>query len=141
MMAKMTAEQFQEKHARRLKAATQDMEEGVRRVTVAPTLKAAQSMQKLRTNLLKAIDSGKMERRLKAVSLQDWQDKMITKGIGRVASGIDGAKDKTIAFAAQLLPAIDRAKANLDKMPSVTLQDNIGRMVAFVTEMSKFEKK
>lgn len=140
-MAKMTAEEFQEKHARRLKASTQDMEKGINAVTVAPTLKAAQSIGKLRTNLLAAIDSGKMERRLKAVTLDQWKRSMIDKGIGRVASGIDGAKDKTIAFAAQLLPAIDKAKANIERMPSVTLQDNIGRMVAFVTEMSKFEKK
>ncbi|KKN36648.1 hypothetical protein LCGC14_0771710 [marine sediment metagenome] len=140
-MAKMTAEEFQEKHARRLKAATADMEKGVRGVTVAPTLKAAQAMTKLRTNLLKAIDSGKMERRLKAVTLQEWQQKMIDKGIGRVASGIDGAKEKTIAFAAQLLPAIDKAKAQIERLPSVTLDDNINRMVTFVREMSKFEKK
>lgn len=140
-MAKMTAEEFQEKHARRLKAATADMEKGVRGVTVAPTLKAAQAMPKLRANLMKAIDSGKMERRLKAVSLQDWQSKMIDKGIGRVSSGIDGAKDKVISFASQLLPAIDKAKSNIDRMPSVTLDDNINRMVSFVREMSKFEKK
>ncbi|KKL56048.1 hypothetical protein LCGC14_2249320 [marine sediment metagenome] len=137
----MTPEEFQEKHARRLKAATADMEKGVRGVTVAPTLKAAQSMAKLRTNLLKAIDSGKMERRLKAVTLADWQTKMIEKGIGRVSSGIDGAKDKVISFAAQLLPAIDKAKTNIERMPNVTLDDNINRMVSFVREMSKFEKK
>lgn len=140
-MAKMTAEEFQEKHARRLKAATADMEKGVRNVTVAPTLKAAQAMPKLRANLLKAIDSGKMERRLKAVSLQDWQNKMIEKGIGRVASGIDGAKDKVINFASQLLPAIDKAKDKIDRLPNVTLDDNINRMTTFIREMAKFEKK
>lgn len=140
-MAKMSATEFQEKHARRLKAATADMEKGIRSVTVAPTAKAAAAMGKLRTNLLKAIDSGKMERRLKAVSLQDWQDKMINKGIGRVAAGIDAAAPKVVAFAEQLLPAIDKAKGKIDNLPSVTLEDNINRMTTFVREMAKFEKK
>lgn len=140
-MAKLTAKEFQEKHNRRLKAATADMEAGVRRVTVAPTKKAAAAMPKLRANLLKAIDSGKMKRRLEGVTLEDWQQKMINKGIGRVSAGIDAAAPKVEAFAAQLLPAIDRAKANIEKMPSVTLDDNINRMTSFIREMAKFEKK
>lgn len=140
-MAKLTPQEFREKHARRLKAATEDMRKGVEAVTEAPTAKAAKKMDKLRTNLLKAIDSGKMERALKAVTLEEWKRKMVEVGIGRVSSGIDGAAAKVENFAAQLLPHIDKLKSEVDRMPDVTLDDSINRMVSFTRGMAKFEKK
>jgi len=140
-MAKLTPAEFREKHARRLKAATDDMRKGVEAVTQAPGAKAAAKIDKLRTNLLKAIDSGKMAARLKAVPLEVWKKKMIDKGIGRVASGIDDAAPKVEDFAAQLLPHIDKVKGEVDRLPDVTLEDNINRMTAFVRGMAKFSKK
>ena len=140
-MAKLTAAEFREKHARRLKAATEDMRKGIEAVTEAPTAKAAKKMDKLRTNLLKAIDSGKMAKRLNAVTLEDWKKKTIDIGIGRVSAGIDGAAAKVEDFASQLLPHIDKLKSEVDKMPDVTLDDSINKMVAFTRGMSKFEKK
>ncbi len=140
-MSKLTPVEFQEKHARRLKASTEDMRKGIEAVTESPTAKAAAKMDKLRTNLLKAIDSGKMAQRLKAVTLDDWKKKTIDVGIGRVASGIDAAAPKVIAFAEQLLPHLDKLKSEVDRMPDVTLDDNINRMVAHTRGMAKFVKK
>lgn len=140
-MAKLTPAEFTEKHARRLKGAVEDMRRGVEAVTEAPTAKAAAKVDKMRTNLLKAIDEGKWAERLKAVSLEDWKDKMINKGIGRVAAGIDAAAPKVEAFAAELLPHIDKIKAEIDRMPDVTLEDNIQRMVSFTRGMTKFKRR
>lgn len=140
-MAKLTPEQFAEKHARNLKASTADMERGVQAVTVSPTAKAADAAAKMRANLIKAIDSGKWARRLKTVSLDEWKSKMITKGIPRVSAGIDEAHDKVVEFASELLPHIDTAKAKIAGMPDVTLDDSINRMTTFIREMAKFERK
>lgn len=140
-MARLTPEEFQEKHARNLKGAVADMERGVKAVSVSPTLKAAEALPKMRANWLKAIDSGKMERRLKSVGLEEWKSKMINKGIPRISAGIDEAKDKVIEFAGELLPYIDTIKTKIDKMPSVTLDDNINRMTTFIRDMAKFERK
>jgi len=139
-MAKLTAKEFQEKHNRRLKAATEDMRLGVERVTEAPTLKAAKSVNKMRVNILKSIDDGKWEAGLKRVSLEDWKSKMINKGVGRVAAGIDEAADKVVAFAEKLLPHIDAGKAAIDKLPDVTLEDSIQRMTTFTRHMAKFKR-
>ncbi len=139
-MSKLTAKEFQEKHNRRLKAAVEDMRKGVENVTESPTQKAAQKVDKMRTNLVASIDNGKWAAGLNRVTLEDWKDKMINKGINRVATGIDGAAAKVEAFAGQLLPHIDKAQAKVKKMPDVTLEDNITRMVEFTREMSKFKR-
>ena len=140
-MARLTPAEFREKHARRLKAATEDMRKGIEAVTESPTAKAASKMNKLRTNLLKAIDSGKMAKRLKAVSLEEWKRKTVDVGIGRVAAGIDASAAKVEDFASQLLPHLDKLKTEIDHMPDVTLDDSINRMVAHTRGMAKFEKK
>ena len=140
-MGKLTPDEFQEKHARRLKAATDDMRRGVEGVTEAPTAKAAAKADKMRTNIVASIDSGKWAAGLNRVTLEDWKKKMIEKGLNRVAGGIDGAADKVKAFATDLLPHIDRGVDSIKKMPDTTLEDNISRMTTFIRHMSKFKRR
>jgi hypothetical protein len=140
-MAKLTPAEFQEKHARRLKAAVDDMRRGIEGVSSAPTAKAAAKADKMRTNIVAAIDSGKWAAGLNRVSLEEWKRKMIDKGLNRVAGGIDGAAEKTTAFAAELLPHIDRGIEAVKKLPDTTLEDNINRMTTFIRHMSKFKRK
>lgn len=139
-MAKLTPDEFQEKHARRLKGATEDIRKGVERVTEAPTLKAAAKKDKMRANLNKALDDGKWERGLKRVTLEDWKSKMIDKGVGRIAAGIDAAAPKVREFASELLPHIDKVQAEIKGMPDVSLEDNINRMTTFIRGMAKFTR-
>ena len=140
-MARFTAEEVTDKHAARLKASTPYIEAGVNRVTEAPGKKAAAKQEKMKTNLVAAIDNGKWAKRVGAVSLEDWKAKTITKGIGRIAAGIDGARDKQVDFYNQLLPAIDNAKSKIANMSDVTVEDNINRCTTYLREMAKFSKK
>jgi len=140
-MAKLTPAEFQEKHARRLKAAVDDMRKGIEAVSSAPTAKAAAKVDKMRTNIVASIDSGKWAAGLNRVTLEEWKSKMIDKGLNRVAGGIDGASAKVTAFAAELLPHIDRGVDSVKKMPDTTLEDNINRMTTFIRHMSKFKRK
>jgi len=139
-MAKLTAAEFQEKHARRLKAAVEDVRKGIDRVTENPCEKAAAKQDKMLTNLTAAVSSGKWAAGLKRVSLEDWKKNARDIGVNRIAAGIDGAKTKVIAFAEQLLPHIDREKAKIASMPDVTLDDNINRMTSFVRGMAAFKR-
>lgn len=136
----MTAEQFQEKHNRRLKGALEDMKAGIERVTVSPTAQAADKQAKMKARLMAAIDDGSWARGLKKVTLEDWRSKMLDKGLSRVSGGIDAAAEKVKDFASQLLPAIATQQAAISKMPDLTLDDNISRMTTFVRGMSKFRK-
>jgi len=139
-MAKLSATEFQDKHARRLKAAVEDMRKGIDRVTESPTEKAANRQDKMLTNLTVAVQSGKWAAGLKRVSLEEWKRKARDIGVNRVAAGIDAAKDKVVAFAEELLPYIDHQKAQLASMPDVTLDDNINRMNTFIRGMANFKR-
>lgn len=139
-MARLTPEEFQEKHARRLKGSTLDIQRGIERVNVAPTKLAAAKIDKMKAHLDEAFASGKVKRSLEAVTLEDWKRKALDVGVGRISAGIDASSGKVTAFAAKLLPAIDAAVAKVKVMPDLTLEDSINRMTTMVREMSKFHK-
>ncbi|MBA7617770.1 hypothetical protein ES703_25088 [subsurface metagenome] len=141
MPVRITPAEFQEKHARNLKASLVDMRAGVERVTEAPGAKAAAKQDKMLANLTAKITDGTWAARLKAVSLESWREKMVNKGLPRVSGGIDAAKDKVTDFASQLLPAVDAASRKVAAMPDLTLEDSISRMTTMVREMAKFRKK
>ena len=138
---KVTPDEFQEKHARRLKGAIEDMRRGVERVDTAPGVKAAAKKDKMRQRLMEALDSGKWEKRVAAVTLDEWKQDMIEKGLNRVASGIDRAAPKVKEFAAQLLAHEEEGLKKIESMPDVTLEDSINRMTAWVRHMSKFQRR
>ena len=140
-MARVTADEFVEKHARRLKGAVDDMRRGIERVSESPTAKAASKKDKMRTNINASIDSGKWERGLRRVSTEEWKQKMINKGLGRVATGIDEAAPKVRSFASELLPYEDSLRGTIDKMPDVTLEDSINRATTWMRGMAKFSRK
>ncbi len=139
-MAKLTPIEFQEKHARRLKASVEDVRRGIDRVTENPCEKAAAKQDKMLTNLTAAVQSGKWAAGLKRVPLELWKSQARDVGVNRIAAGIDAAKDKVVAFAEELLPHIDREKAKIAAMPDVTLDDNINRMTTFIRGMANFKR-
>lgn len=141
MPVRITPQEAQAKHARRLKAAQTDMADGVRRVTEAPGVKAAAAQDKMRTNLTAAIDDGTWARRVSAVSLSEWQDKMLTKGVPRVAAGIDAAAAKVTEFYSQLFDFENTVMSEVERMPDVTLDDSINRATTWMRRMSEFERR
>lgn len=140
-MSKLSAKEVTEKHARRLKGSIEDMRLGIEKVTVAPTIQAAAKQEKMKAKVVAAIDSGKWAAGLRAVSLEEWKSKITTKGLPRIASGIDGASAKVEKFYSQLLPHIDKTQADVKKLPDLTLEDSINRMSTFVRGMAKFSFK
>ena len=139
-MAKLTPAEFQEQHARRLKAAVEDVRKGIDRVTENPCEKAAAKQDKMLMNLTASVTSGKWAGGLKRVSLEAWKKNARDIGVNRIAAGIDGAKDKVVAFAEVLLPHIDRGKEKIKGMPDITLDDSINRMTTFIRHMSGLKR-
>jgi len=139
-MARLSASEFQEKHARRLTAAIEDVRRGIDRVTESPTAKAAASKDKMLANLTASVQNGKWAAGLNRVTLEDWKAKARDVGVNRIAAGITAAKSKVIAFAEKLLPHIDAQQAKIKSMPSITLEDNISRMTTFIRGMADFKR-
>jgi len=139
-MAKLTAKQFQEKHARRTKGALEDMRAGVNAVTEAPGAKAAEKADKMLAKITEAVQSGKWADRVAGVPLSVWKDKMLNKGVGRVPAGIDAAAADIEKFAGELLSHQDGYLGRLRDMPDLTLEDNISRAVENIRQMSNFKR-
>jgi len=138
---KVTAEEFAEKHARRLKGAIEDVRSGVEKVTESPTAKAAAKQTKMLQNLQQSVSSGKWANGLKRVSLEEWKQKTLSKGLGRIAAGVDEAHDKMVEFGGQLLAYESGLKDKIDKMPDLTVEDSINRATEWIRGMVKFERK
>jgi len=137
----LTPTEFQAKHAKRLKASSEEMRAGVGKVTVAPTQLAAAKQDKMKARLIESIDSGKWKAGLMKVDLGQWKDKMLNVGLARVSAGIDAAAPKVIDFATQFLPFVEKVKAAVALKPDLTLEDNIERMSFNARELAKFKKK
>ena len=139
-MPKVTAEQFADKLIRRLSGATADIQQGVQRVSESPTAKAASKQEKMLNNLTEAVRSGKWANRLKAVSTEEWKDKMVNVGVPRIASGVEAARPKIESFARELLAYQETLQRKVSSMPDLTLEQNIARMTEWVKGMSQFKR-
>lgn len=136
-MAKVTAQQYAEKWSRNLKGASQDIRNGVNRVTEAPGVKAARKQDKMLAGITEAIQTGKWAHAVASVSLEEWKTATLDKGIGRIAAGVDAALPKQQQMAEQLLAAVDSVVGSIENMPDTTLEDRINRSVAFQRGMAE----
>ena len=130
-----------EKWARRLKGATEDIRTGVEAVTEAPTKKAVEKKDKWIARMTSKEVQDKWASRLSSVTLEDWKNAMLNKGIGRISAGVDEAQADFEAFMSELLPHIEAGRSKIAKMPDVTLEDNIRRMEEFIRHMATFRRK
>lgn len=140
-MAQKNATQVTAKWLRNAQGATQALQDGVNNVQVAPGTLAAAKADKMLQNITAAITSGKWAANVSAVSLADWKNAMLTKGVSRYGSGVAAAQPKFQAFMSKLLPFQANIQAQLANMPDLTLQDNIQRAVYMMTEMAKFKNQ
>lgn len=139
-MTTLTPDQVAQKWATRIGGATTEITNGVNAVTTAPSASAIKQQAKLINNWNNAITSGKWAKNLGAVTLQQWQNAMVTKGIQRISTGAQAAIPNQTAFYAKLLPFEQTLQTQIQAMPSMTLADGIARATAWMQGMSKFVK-
>lgn len=122
--------------ATRLGQSTQRITEGIQGVSQAPGAAAARQKAVWAQNVVQSQD--KWARRTAAVTLGDWQQATIEKGVPRIAQGATAAVPKMQQFMSQLLPFVDNAVGSLP--PRGDLSANINRMVAFTQKMATFKR-
>lgn len=136
----ITPDQAAAKFAANLSASTTAISNGVKAVTTAPTSQAAAAVSKWQSKMSLPTTAQRFVNGLNGVSLQDWQNAMLNKGLSRIASGAQNAVPKMTTFYQSFLPFLATVQSKVRSMPSLTLQDNIQRMVTNVTEISKYTK-
>ena len=72
--------------------------------------------------------------------MQEWKDKTISKGIGRIALGASEAEGDFQDFMAQLIPFQETLQAEIDTMPDTSLEDSIARQAAWTRGMAEFQR-
>jgi hypothetical protein len=136
-MARLTPEQQAEKWAARLSGATNDIAQGIDRVTEAPGAKAARQKSAYLANIQAKAD--KWERNVGRVTLNDWQT-AAKNGVQRVAQGAQAKKGKMQDFLREFQPFQDRVTEKVRAMPRGTLEQNLARMVMQARETATFKR-
>lgn len=140
-MAVKTPAEVAAKWQRNSSAAVEDYKKGVQAVTESPTAKAAMQLDRAATNFAAAVSSGRMSRKLQAVSLQSWQNSTAGKGASRFAAGVQGATPKMAAFMTAFLPVAQAASAEVANMPKGTTEAAVDRVRAVITKFKQFAGK
>jgi hypothetical protein len=135
-MTNLSAQDIAKKWSTNLGASTSQIQAGVQGVTTAPGQSAARQKNAWAQNVAAAKD--KWAASVASVSLTDWQDAMINKGVARVASGASAAQDKFSSFMGKLIPFEQNAVNSLPERGN--LDQNIARAEQFMRKMSTFKK-
>lgn len=139
-MAKTPAD-IAKKWANNIGAATESIRSGVQAVTTSPTQLAANAQDRYVAGVQRAVSSGKWQAGLQRVSLQDWQQSMLQKGIPRIGSGATQAIPKFTAFMQQFLPYVQQGVQQLASMPRGSLDQNIARAVFMMQHNAQFKRQ
>ena len=128
------------KWAQNLGASTPSMQNGANAVQTAPGVAAAAAAPKMLQKVTAAIQSGKYANRVQSVSLGDWKNAYIQKGIPRVAQGAQQATPKMQAFYQEFLPVAAAVSQEVSSMPNATLEDAIARSATAIRRFAEFGK-
>lgn len=107
-------------------------------VKEAPGKKAARKKEKYRANVLANVD--KWASNVADQDLGDWQAITIKKGGDRIASGMEEARPKILAFQQQFQPFVANVKKELDEMADATPEQREQKMLANVRKMRTFKR-
>jgi len=139
-MVKVSPQEGAQKWAARLTAAVEDIRRGVQKVTESPTAKAAEKKDKWIAELQRAAQEGRWELGLRSVTLDEWKNAMLSKGIARIPDGARTAQGKYAQIAESLYRYIEEGQRRVSTMPDTTLEQRIQRMVEFIRYMSQYKK-
>jgi hypothetical protein len=137
----LSPEQIAAKWKKNTNAAVNDYKVGIKNMKDNPLEKAIAKQEKMKTNWLASIDSGKWAARLGAYSFTAWQNACIEKGAVRITSGVNAAEGKMVAFMKVLMPHINEGRALLSNMSTDSFEDNLARMEAMARHMHALSYK
>lgn len=129
-----------DKWAKRISSATDEIKAGVQAVTEAPGAAAVKKQTKLVQNWQNAVESGKWAQNTGAVTVEQWKAQMLDKGVNRIATGANAAKDKVLKFQQDLLTFEANLKTKIDQMDDSTPEARTAKSIAWQDGMRKFKR-
>lgn len=113
---------------------------GINAVTESPTAKAAKAADKYASGCAEAASSGRFAQRCNAVSLQDWRDAAINKGLKNLQTGVTQGESKVAKFMEQYLPYISQVSDRIQRMESGGRANAMARIEANLDALDTFKK-
>lgn len=138
-MAQKDPNAVAQKWAQNLGAATQHIQAGVQAVQTAPGQRAAAQKQVWLAQLQANAD--KWARNVSAVTLGEWQQAMIDKGIARIGSGAQAAIPKMQNFLTAFLPHVEQGAAAVRQMPKGGMANAEARVLAMMRHNAQFRRQ
>lgn len=123
-----------------LSRSTDSIRRGIEAVTESPTASAARSADFWQAQVSAARAKDKFVANLNRVSLQDWKEAMITKGLNRIGTGATAAQGKMAAFMQQFLPYVESVAARVRQMPKGGVEEGIARAAAQIRGNAAFRR-
>ncbi len=138
-MSRLSPEQMAQKWATNLANASNDIKAGVLSVTQSPTEKAANRADAYVAGVQRAVADGTWQAGLRRVSLQQWQEAMIKKGIPVIAERARMAVPKMSRFLQLWMTYQQGIQQELLSMPRGTLEQNIQRANHVIRRNAEFK--
>ena len=138
---RLSADSISDKWNRRMKGAVNDIVAGIEATTENPAEKAIAKQDKMRQNLLNAIDSGRWANALRKVKLEEWKSKTSQKVRERLAGGVDASMSKRREFDRWLVDRLNAVLPEIASMPDMTLEDSINRVRRLIEHMASQKYK
>lgn len=140
MARSITADEVMKKWADHGAASANTVKAGVQAVTEAPTAKAAARVEAWVAGVQKSRD--KFVQKLNAVTLQDWKNAMLGKGITNMGNGYNDPMNqrKFLVFMRSFLPYVRDGAQQVRQMPKGTLQQAIDRAAAMIKWNAQFRQ-
>lgn len=126
-----------EKWKTRTAGATQQVVDGVNRVTESPTAKAAAQKQAWINNTIAKQD--KWARNTAAVTLEEWRA-ATAAGAQRIAAGVNAKAGKMEKFLNEFLPFLEGVQRQVAQTPRGDMETNLARMVQNARLISQFRR-
>lgn len=128
-----------QKWARNYGAAGESVRAGVEAVTESPTAKAAAAQDRYLSGVQRAVQDGTYARNLRAVTLEEWKQSMIQKGLPRMAQGAQMGTQRMQQFMSRWLPHMDSLKGRIAGMAKGTLADSLERVRVAMEHAASFK--
>jgi hypothetical protein len=139
-MALPTPQEVAAKWAQRSSAAAQDYVTGAQRTDKDPTALAIAAIPRMRSQILAAIDTGKVAAGLRRSGKQGWLDGVTGKGAANYSTGVSQAQPKVEQAFGPLLSYIGAGQSRLASMPANTNQERDARLLFFVNYMRDYQR-
>lgn len=139
-MAIRTLQQTVENWGKRLSESAQRYRDGIAGVTANPMQAAAAKGETAKQRFADAIDTGKWQRGLNRVSLEEWKASA-QLGSQKLALGAAKGRTKFEKFMGRFLPFLEAVQRRVRAMPNTTYEERRARAMAQMDAVHEFRRE